>query len=81
MELPPAEEPIHPALGSPDPASLLQETTLQQFTGLECLLLCAALYSSESVTCRSVLPVYAGHRWYFIEEHIHDVLGKQDLER
>lgn len=34
----------------------------------------------ESVPCRSVLPVYAGHRWYFIEEHIHDVLGKLDLD-
>ena len=31
-------------------------------------------------TCRAVLPVYEGHRWYFIEEHIHDVLGKLDLE-
>ena len=35
----------------------------------------------ESAPCRSVLPVYAGHQWYFIEEHIHDVLGKRDLER
>ncbi len=30
--------------------------------------------------CRTVLPVYEGHRWYFIEEHLHDVLGKLDLE-
>ena len=35
----------------------------------------------EGVPCRSVLPVYAGRQWYFIEEHIHDVLGKRDLER
>lgn len=27
-----------------------------------------------------MLPVYEGHRWYFVEEHIHDVLGKLDLE-
>ena len=24
--------------------------------------------------------MYEGHRWYFIEEHLHDVLGKLDLE-
>lgn len=29
------------------------------------------------VTCRQVLSVYKGHKWAFIEEHIHDVLGKQ----
>lgn len=27
-----------------------------------------------------MLPVYEGHRWHFIEEHIHDVLGKLDLD-
>ncbi|BDA40386.1 probable trafficking protein particle complex subunit 8 [Coccomyxa sp. Obi] len=26
---------------------------------------------------RQVLSVYKGHKWAFIEEHIHDVLGKQ----
>ena len=45
------------------------------------LVVCSFVLKSETVTCRSVLPVYAGRRWYFIEEHIHDVLGKQDLER
>ncbi len=27
-----------------------------------------------------MLPVYEGHSWNFIEEHIHDVLGKLDLD-
>ena len=41
------------------------------------LCMCA---SDSSDVCRTVLPVYEGHRWYFIEEHLHDVLGKLDLE-
>lgn len=27
--------------------------------------------------CRQVLPVYDGRNWAYIEEHLHDVLGKQ----
>lgn len=30
--------------------------------------------------CRQVLSVYKGHKWAFIEEHIHDVLGKQSRD-
>ncbi len=29
---------------------------------------------------RQVLSVYKGHKWAFIEEHIHDVLGKQSRD-
>ena len=27
--------------------------------------------------CRQVMAVYAGRQWAFVEEHIHDTLGKQ----
>ena len=27
--------------------------------------------------CRQVLGVYSGRRWALIEEHLHDVLGRQ----
>jgi hypothetical protein len=30
--------------------------------------------------CRQVLGVYRGHEWAFIEEHLHDVLGKQSRD-
>lgn len=30
--------------------------------------------------CRQVLSVYKDHKWAFIEEHIHDVLGKQSRD-
>ncbi len=33
-----------------------------------------------SVTCRQVLGVYRGREWAFIEEHLHDVLGKQSRD-
>jgi hypothetical protein len=30
--------------------------------------------------CRQVLGVYRGREWAFIEEHLHDVLGKQSRD-
>lgn len=32
---------------------------------------------SSPLCCRQVLGAYAGKRWRAIEEHLHDVLGKQ----
>ena len=31
----------------------------------------------DACSCRQVLPVYRGRDWVYIEEHLHDVLGKQ----
>ena len=41
---------------------------------------CSDVHLTQHMSHRAVLPVYEGHRWYFIEEHIHDVLGKLELE-
>ena len=39
-----------------------------------------ASHRTRSPCCRQVLDVYNGRQWALIEEHLHDVLGKQCLQ-